>query len=288
VGSILIPAYNEQAVIGRTLQGVLTSVGPADHEIIVVCNACRDATASIAREFSPRVQVIETDKPGKCHAINLGERHLTSFPRIYLDADIEVSPTLVPDMMSALDTDEPRAAWSDVRYDLEHSSWPVRAFYRVWTALPYNQPGRIGVGVYAANAAGRSRFGAFPDIISDDGFVRGHFPQDQERLIVRSCQTRVRAPHDLQSLINVRTRSRMGVYELGEKYPSLLAGHRTVKDSRVLRLPPSRWIDLPLYISIVWLTKRRARQRWANQAMHWDRDASARGDYDPLAVPSKP
>jgi len=278
MGSIVIPAYNEQAVIGRTLRSLLSSVGQAEHEIVVVCNACRDATAGVAREFSPRVQVIETDQPGKCHAINLGERYLTTFPRIYLDADIEISGTLVPDLMAALDTEQPRAAWSDAHYDLDQSSWPVRAFYRVWTALPYNQPGRIGVGVYAMNAAGRARFGEFPDIISDDGFVRGQFPRAEERLIVRSCQTRVRAPHDAESLINVMTRSRVGVYELGEKYPELLAGHRSPKEP-AWKLPLRRWIDLPIYVWIVWQTKRLAKQRRRNQSALWDHDATTRGDY---------
>ncbi len=190
--SILIPAHNEAAVIGRTLQSLLASLGDRQAEIVVVCNACTDNTAEIARGTSARVTVLETPRPGKCAAINLGEQQLTTYPRIYLDADIQVSASFVADIERPLQTEAAKVAWPGVIYDLSHSSWPVAAFYRVWTALPYNKPGRIGVGAYALSAQGRAKFDTFPEIISDDGFIRGLFgPGD--RALVDSCQTIVQA-----------------------------------------------------------------------------------------------
>jgi glycosyltransferase involved in cell wall biosynthesis len=279
--SILIPAFNEANVIARTLRSVIASAGEREIEIVVVCNACKDATAQVARSIDDsRIQVIETERPGKCHAINLGERYLKSYPRIYLDADIEVSSTFVEDMTQALRQDQPRGAWPSVKYDLNSVSSPVSAFYRVWTNLPYNQPGRIGVGAYAMNAAGRQRFTQFPEIISDDGFVRGLFT-DEERIIVSSCHTIVRAPRNLQSLIAVRTRSRIGVYELLQKHPEIMQQHFSKKQTNWSQMAPillPRVVaSMPMYALVVVLTKLRARKRLhAQQLSSWDQDLTAR------------
>ena len=56
--------------------------------------------------------------------------------------------------------------------DLRGSSLAVRAYYRVWMRLPYVRDGMIGVGVYALSEEGRRRFGEFPEVIADDGYVR--------------------------------------------------------------------------------------------------------------------
>ena len=50
--TIIIPAHNEAAVIGQTLQGLLRQAGEGD-EVIVVCNGCSDDTAGVARRFEP-------------------------------------------------------------------------------------------------------------------------------------------------------------------------------------------------------------------------------------------
>ena len=136
--SVIIPAFNEEAVIGRTLASLLESIGDRPAEVIVVCNGCQDRTAEVAHRFASRVTVIETPQGGKCNAINLGEQYGKTFPRIYLDADISVSPTFFADLEAAFDDTDVDAAWPSVHYDLNRCSWLVAGFYRVWTALPYN------------------------------------------------------------------------------------------------------------------------------------------------------
>ena len=278
--TVIIPAYNEGQVIAATLQSLFVSIGARDVDVIVSCNACRDDTAEIARGFDPRVQVVESDEPGKCQAINRAEKLATSFPCIYLDADIRVSPSFIEDLEHALDSRQVRAAWPHAEYDLSGCSMGVKAYYRVWTALPYNRPGRIGVGVYALNQAARQRFAEFPAIVSDDGFVRGMY-RPEERVIVASCHTVVRPPQDLKSLVAVRTRSRLGVFELRREHPQVLAGHydhppRSIAAYLPL-LTPARLLSLPVYAAVVLLSKYRAKQRMQRSgSQHWDRDESAR------------
>src|SRR4051794_8851260 len=48
--AVLIPAHNEQAVMGATLRTLMPTV-PAGGRVVVVADNCNDATATIARDF---------------------------------------------------------------------------------------------------------------------------------------------------------------------------------------------------------------------------------------------
>ena len=86
--SVIIPAYNEQSVIERTLKNL-----PENIEKIVVCNACTDKTAKIAKKYG---KVIETPKKGVSHARNLGAKHAKYNKLVFLDADILISKDTIP------------------------------------------------------------------------------------------------------------------------------------------------------------------------------------------------
>lgn len=71
--AFVIPAYNEEALIGKCLQSVLDEIDrsgvPAD--VIVVNNASKDRTGEIARGFA-RVQVVDEPKKGLVNARHAG------------------------------------------------------------------------------------------------------------------------------------------------------------------------------------------------------------------------
>ncbi len=106
VPSIIIPAHNEEAVIERTLRAVLADA-VEDLEVVVIVNASTDATADIARSVDPGINVLETQTPGKCNALNLGEATLASFPRVFLDADIQLLPGSLSKLLNASGPDRP-------------------------------------------------------------------------------------------------------------------------------------------------------------------------------------
>lgn len=282
--AVIIPAFNEAASIDETLRAVLDSAGDRDVEVIVVCNGCTDDTAQRARRHEPRVRVIETPKGSKTNALNLGDEAAVSFPRLYLDADVVISKTLIADLVQSLDDPQPRVAYPNVHYDLEASSAAVRAFYDVWRSMPYNRPGRIGVGVYAMNRAGRERFGRFPDLIADDGFVRGQFTGDECR-IVETCFTTVRAPATLRSLVKIKTRSRLGLYQLRRLHPDVMrrhhvpsARHRIASGEDRSRSIVGRTLGgLSVYLLVNVITRMRAAVQ-ARSLEHycWERDESTR------------
>ena len=89
VFSIVIPAYNEEERIARTLLAYAPVF--ADSEIIVVLDGCTDRTAHIVREVSTRygcVRAIETGgRAGKGGAIVAGMAHATAGVVAFTDAD---------------------------------------------------------------------------------------------------------------------------------------------------------------------------------------------------------
>jgi glycosyltransferase involved in cell wall biosynthesis len=275
--SIIIPAYNESAVMERTLRSLLEQVA-ADDEIIVSCNGCSDDTASIARCLEPRVRVVETPVPSKTFALNLGDRLAGSFPRIYMDADVRLSAGALEKIKEKL-ASGPRMAFStSVSMDLSASSWAVRAYYDIWLSLPYCQRGMIGAGVYALSKAGRERFGEFPDLIADDGYVRALF-REHERGCVEDAFTLVKAPASLYWLIRIKTRSRLGGMELKLKYPELLVN----EEKNYLRAlwwvikDPRKWIKFAVYVYVNSVSRVLAMKRLAKlESYQWEKDISSR------------
>ncbi len=226
--SLLIPAHDEAGYLDACLSAVLATSHCSDPvEIIVIANACTDRTAEIARAYTRQAQargwalrVIESVQPGKLNALNLGEDAANAPIRIYLDADVVVSPGLIPDLLTALDRPEPNYASGTPRVPRPQSRF-VRAYARFWTGLPFVTSDVPGFGIFAVNQAGRSRWGAFPDIISDDTFVRLQFaPSERIRVDATYAWPMIEG---LANLIRVRRRQNTGVTEIERLFPMLLA-----------------------------------------------------------------
>jgi glycosyltransferase involved in cell wall biosynthesis len=277
---IVIPAYNEELAIGRTLERILDGARPGELEIIVAANGCTDRTADVARAFGSPVTVVETEVGSKVGALNLADQHASAFPRIYMDADIGASIETMREVVRALGQPGVLAAAPRVEVDTTHASRTVRAFYRVWTNLPYFLEGMIGSGFYALSATGRARFESFPDVIADDGYVRLLFAPD-ERRIIESCRFTIIAPQNLSSLVKVKTRSRLGGRELRARFPEMQTndgeGNVSGAGLRALRGRPDLWASLPAYAFVVGLTAIRCRlQRAEGGATYWERDETSR------------
>jgi hypothetical protein len=212
----------------------------------------------------------------------MGDSAATTFPRIFLDADIEVSATFVRDITNALADNTICVAWPNVRFDDTLASSSVKAFYKVWTAMPYNTPGRIGVGAYALSERGRSKFTDFPSVIADDGYIRGLFPNSKDRLVVDTCYTRVKIPADLTSLIAIKTRSRMGVMELNERFPEVIKGHKSENSMErgsafvAMARNLGRFWCVAIYLYVNLLTRLRASRRLKQRNFEWERDSTTR------------
>lgn len=87
--SIIIPAYNEEKVIGKTILSVAKSIYP-HFEIVVVDDGSKDTTYEVARNLSTEyknIQVFKKENGGKSSAINFGIQHTKNEIIIVIDAD---------------------------------------------------------------------------------------------------------------------------------------------------------------------------------------------------------
>jgi len=276
--SIIIPAHNEGKVISAALKELLTGVVSKKLEVIVVCNGCTDNTAEVVASFGNAVTCIETPIPSKANALNLGDSKANGFPRIYQDADVVLSFEAILQIVQVLQSGNFLAAAPAMQMDFRNASWAVRSFYEVWQQLPYIKEGMIGTGVYALSEEGRKRFDTFPQIIADDGYIRALF-KTHERTSVDSCYSLIRAPADLMSLIKIKTRSRLGRYELKRNFPELLGNEEKKYNNALYELlcKICLWPKLPVYLFVNFAARFRAR-KYARLygSTGWERDESSR------------
>jgi len=209
--SVVVPAHDEARTLRATLGALAASAGAEVPDVVVVANGCTDATASVARAAG--VRVVELDEPSKAAALSAGDAAAQTFPRVYLDADIRLTPGTLDALAATLRRDGVLVASPRVVFDTSRSSWPVRAFYAAYRELPYVRDGLVGLGVYGMSQAGRARFGDFPRITSDDLFVQRLFSPGERA--VSDGEFVVAAPRDLRNLLKVRTRTARGNAELG-------------------------------------------------------------------------
>lgn len=281
--SIIVPAHDEQNVLGRCLSSLLENSAPGELEIIVVANGCSDATADVARSFGDEVQVLELSEASKHRALVAGDSAATQFPRLYVDADVVLGTTSLRAVADALRSGPAKVAAPQFRVRLETASWAVRAYYRIWLQLPYHANGTIGSGVYGLSESGRNRFESFPAIISDDGFVRLNFAP-HERLSVPGSHFEITAPRDMGSLLAVKTRSQKGWRQLRERFPELVAKHGAdpkgyLRALRALLIDPINWPAALVYAFVATVTKLRSWElNRSGRLTDWERDDTSRDD----------
>lgn len=281
--SVVIPAYNESAVIARCLETLLADRAPDEFEVIVVANGCHDDTAEIARSFGPPVTVIETQVPSKTNALNLGDRAATGFPRMYIDADIDVTVDALRAVAEVLSEPTPyvvAAPRGVVAFDACTSL--VRSFMRVWSSLPFFTEGLIGAGFYAFSERGRARFDEFPDIIADDEFAR-RIARPSERGIASDETFIIRPPTTIRSLLNVMVRVRAGLQELEQKFPEMTenSGTSWKRSVRIVASRPLLWRHAPIYFGVMLVARARAARKLRTNRSTWERDETSR-----VAAPS--
>jgi len=212
-GSVLIPAHNEAAVIVRCLDALFDAIEPGDLEVVVVCNGCSDNTAQLARTSGHEVLVLELDTPSKPGALRMGEKALTTFPRLYLDADVVLSGHSALTLLDHLRNGPAQAVRPPITYEADGASRPVRRYYEARVRLPAVMSCLWGAGIYGLSEEGRSRFGDYPDIVAEDLFVDRHFAE-HEIEIVSCAPAIVKAPRRSTDLVRIMRRSYRGKAEL--------------------------------------------------------------------------
>jgi peptidoglycan-N-acetylglucosamine deacetylase len=98
--AVLIPGYNEEKVIVRTIKSVLNSDYP-NIRVIVIDDGSKDKTYEVAREAYPkeiaagRLTVLTKPNAGKAEALNFGLQNLEEEIYVGIDADTVIAPDAI-------------------------------------------------------------------------------------------------------------------------------------------------------------------------------------------------
>ena len=277
VASVVIPAHNAAVTIGRNLRALRRGTRDDDLEVVVVCNGCTDQTAEAARAADPRARVIEIEEPSKAEAVRVGNTATEVFPRVHLDADIELSGT---DLLALLEPLSRRGVLATgPRRDVPKtgcSRW-VRWYYEVWESLPQVESGLFGRGVVALSEEAQARVSALPRMLSDDLGMSDAFSA-QERCVVSTAVAVVHPPRTVRDLVRRRIRISTGntqAARLGVRRPASRTRLRTLLALSVSR--PGLALRVPVFLGVhvaALVGARRAVR--AGDFTSWQRDESSR------------
>lgn len=282
--SVIIPAHNEEDVIGRCLEALYADA-PADAlpEVIVAANGCKDRTVAIAREMAPGATVLDLPPGSKVIAMNEANRLATVAPRFFLDADVQCSYASLAATADALREPGIMAASPALRMDLSRCDHWVRSYYRVWLTQPYITDRLVGSGLFGLSAEGLEIMGEIPPTFADDTWVRTRFSYEQRRNVSQDAHGNpvwftVSPPRTRADLVKIEARRRIGSEQVLHLYPSEHNGKINRPGDLGDALKNGATIaDIGIYLGLK--TVALARYRW-NKARGktpvWIRDVNAR------------
>ena len=280
VVSVIIPAHNEASVIGRLLSGMLAGAAPNEFEVWVVANGCTDDTAEIAATFDG-VKVLITPQAGKHAAMRLADEHAEGFPRLYVDADVELGSRDVRALAAALDEPGVVAVGPLRAMPAERLPWTVRWFYDVWEELPVVRAGLFGRGVVALSREGCERLRALPPLLGDDLAASLLFEPEQRRVVPEATVV-VHPPRKLGALLKIRTRALVSTLQAGDD-PALASAsgsaRTSLSDLRAIAsaAPVRNGPKVLWFLAVTVATKVRARRAVrAKDFRTWQRDDTSR------------
>jgi cellulose synthase/poly-beta-1,6-N-acetylglucosamine synthase-like glycosyltransferase len=129
--AVLIPAFNEQRVIGRTIASVLQA-GIRKQDVYVVDDGSKDGTGGVAKAM--HVHLLRTSNGGKATAIKRGfdafEIALHYTHVMILDADSCLSAAYLPAMTRAIAANPDVVCFSSVQQSERPRRWNVLTAYR--------------------------------------------------------------------------------------------------------------------------------------------------------------
>ncbi len=134
--SVLVPAYNEEALIGETLASVRASFGALgrdDYEVIVCDNNSTDQTASVARATGAQVVAEAHNQIGR--ARNTAARAAQGRWLIFLDADTLLNEPVLRRTLDLLGAGEVGAGGALLRMESGAMHGWVRWMLETWNRI---------------------------------------------------------------------------------------------------------------------------------------------------------
>ncbi len=236
--SVVIPAYDEEANIGRCLEALLAAGYPRDQlEVLVVDDGSTDGTPEVVRSY-PGVRLLSEGHRGKVEALNAGVRGSRHEFILAVDADTLLRPGSISEIVRPLV--DPRvgavAGIAQVANPRGLLGWFQRVEYlfNAFSRESFSSIFHLSTGVCGALTCYRrtalQQIGLFkPHTSAEDydvalEFVRRGFMV----LAVRGAVGDTLVPETLAGLVRQRVRWMKGCMQCFVKHRSLLIGGRPV------------------------------------------------------------
>jgi glycosyltransferase involved in cell wall biosynthesis len=278
--SIIIPAYNEETLIVKTLTLLLEDNHLNAIELVVICNACKDNTYAETRSFIEKnsvllqqrnidLFVLEVDKASKTNALNIGVNKSQNSIKVLMDADIQISGKDLNTLVAELQDNQLKAISPKINFSFEKSNFFVRQYYRVASLSFYNTNKRLS-NVIALSESGVKQIFPLPEIIADDEYIRRQF-LPAEVAVSKQCTLVFTCAKNLKNLLQVLTRVERGNVQLN----SMQISAPIAKIPKGYNKPPA--LCFPTFFFIKLFVKIRAKlQFMQGKTKQWERDESNR------------
>lgn len=143
--TVLIAAYNEAAVIDRTIHSVLGSTYPIA-QVLIVDDGSTDGTADVVRrEFGdqPNVQVVSQPNGGKASALNRGIEMARGEFLVCIDGDTQIDPGAIGYLVRHFEQSDVGAVAGNVR--VGNLDTPIT----IWQSVEYTTSQNLDRRAYA-------------------------------------------------------------------------------------------------------------------------------------------
>jgi glycosyltransferase involved in cell wall biosynthesis len=145
--SVLIPAYNEEALIGKVIDSVhlsFASTPDRSYEVIVCDNNSTDRTAEIVAAKGAKIVVEPHNQISR--ARNAAARAARGEWLIFLDGDTLLNPQLLTATLTCLESGKFVGGGSTIAFDKEVANPLVVLLTHVWTTISVQL--RLAAGSY--------------------------------------------------------------------------------------------------------------------------------------------
>ena len=273
---VLIPAYNEEKVIERTIQGALDSDYP-NLRVIVIDDGSKDRTLEIARrafaaeEAAGRVLILTKPNGGKAEALDFGLEHIGNAELfVGIDADTIIAPDAIARLVPHFLNPKVAAVAGNAKVGNRVNLWTR------WQALEYitsqnferralNTMGAVSVVPGAIGAwrieAVREAGGYHVDTVAEDAdltmaLLRNGYRVEYEDLALAFTE----APTTASALMRQRFRWSFGILQAVFKHRGVFArkgvlGFVALPNILIFQilLPlVSPFIDLMFAVGVIW------------------------------------
>ena len=142
--SIIVPCYNEEAVIQTTYERIKTVIDPLNYEcfIIFINDGSSDNTLNILKDITQKdskVKVLSFSRNfGHQPAVTAGINHCQTDLAVIIDADLQDPPEVIPEMLQTMEKEQANVVYC-VRNSRAGESkfklWSAKKFYRLLNRL---------------------------------------------------------------------------------------------------------------------------------------------------------